>query len=244
MKKYYLHDGKEQQGPFDIEDLRAKKIKRDTSIWYEGLDEWTLADNLYELKDLFSNTTPPPFSAKSTIPPPLTQKPPIQQSPIYTMPVRKKKSILGIILQAIGAIGAMFIVVIIIGIIIDRSSGSTNDDPQTYQEKVMTVAEIENSQPTRFLTADGKYKENLLGTKLKVYGTIKNTATVASFKDAKVKVTYYTKTNTAIGSKTYTIYETFGPQSTVQFTLKIENYQDVSSIGWDVIDAIGIGKSE
>lgn len=243
MKKYFLHDGKEQQGPFDIEDLKAKNIKRETSIWYEGLAEWTIADNVFDLKDLFIKTIPPPFTAKPTITP-LIQTPPIKLSPIIPITAPKKKNTIGIILQSIGAVGAILIVVLIIGKIINSNSVSSNNNPQTYQEKVMTVAEIENSQPTQFLTADGKYIQNFLGTKLKVYGTITNTATVASYKDAKVKVTYYTKTKTEIGSNTYTIYETFAPQSTVQFELKIENYQDVSTINWDVIDAIGIGKTK
>ena len=239
MKKYYLHNGNEQQGPFDIEALKARNIKKDTPIWYEGLSEWTIAEDVYDLKDLFNKTTPPPFAAKSTIPP-MTEKPPIKLSPIIPITAPKKKNTIGIILQSIGAIGAIIIVILIIGKIIESNSVSSNSNPQTYQEKVMTVAEIESSQPTRFLTADGRYRQNLLGTKLKVFGTIRNTATIASFKDAKVKVTYYTKTNTEIGSKTYTIYETFAPQSTVQFELKVENYQDVSTINWEVIDAIGI----
>ena len=65
---------------------------------------------------------------------------------------------------------------------------------------------------------------------------------LASFKDAIVKVTYYSKTKTILGSKTYTIYETFAPQSNVRFELRIENFQNVNTIGWDVIDATGIGK--
>lgn len=239
MKKYYLHDGKEQQGPFDIEDLKAKSIKKDTSIWYEGLAEWTIADNVYELKDLFIKTTPPPFTAKPKIPP-LAQKPPIHQTPNIPTPTPKKKNTIGIILQSIGAIGAIIIVILIIGKITNNRSGSSNNDPQNYQEKVMTVAEIENSQPTQFLTADGNYNQNFLGTKLKVHGVIKNSATVASYKDAIVKITYYSKTKTILGSKTYTIYDTFAPHSTVHFELKIENYQNVSTIGWDVIDAVGI----
>jgi hypothetical protein len=240
VKKYYLHNGKEQQGPFSIEDLKAKNITKETSIWYEGLSDWTVADNVYELKDLLIKTTPPPFGSKTTIPP-LTP-PSIHQSPILPKPAPKKKNTLGKILQSIGIIGAVLIAVIIIGDIIKTSSGNSNNSPQTYQEKVMTIAEIEQSQPSQFLTADGNYNQNFLGTKLKVHGLIRNTATVASYKDAVVQVTYYSKTKTILGSEKYTIYETFAPHSTVNFELKIENYQDVSTIGWDVIDAVGIGK--
>jgi hypothetical protein len=117
-------------------------------------------------------------------------------------------------------------------------SSSDNSSGSSYQEKVMSVEEIERSQPTNFLTADGTYNENLWGNKLKVHGTIKNSATVASYKDAVVRVTYYSKTNTELGSKEYTIYEVFSPHSTKNFELKIDNYQEVNSIGWDVISAV------
>ena len=61
MKKYFLHNGAEQQGAFDIEDLKTKNINKDTPIWYEGLDNWTTADKIDDLKELLKTTTAPPF---------------------------------------------------------------------------------------------------------------------------------------------------------------------------------------
>lgn len=229
MKKFYLHNGKDQQGPFDIEDLKSKNINKESSIWFEGLSEWTSADKIDELQVLFSKTTPPPFSAKTTTPPSLTQQTTNSQ---HKAP--KKKNTLGIILQLIGGVGAIIIIVMII--ISNMNKGGSG---QTYQEKVMTVEEIERSQPTNFLTADGNYNENFWGDIIKVHGVIKNTATVASYKEAVVRVTYYSKTKTELGSNEYTIYENFPPHSEVKFELEIKNYKDVNSIGWDVIQATG-----
>jgi hypothetical protein len=231
MKKFYLHNGIDQQGPFDIEDLRSKNINKETSIWFEGLPEWTSADKIDELKELFSKTTPPPFNAKTTTPPPI-QKPEKQPTTNSQQTAPKKKNTLGIILQSIGVVGAIVIIAMII--IANMNKGGRG---QTYQEKVMTVEEIERSQPTNFLTADGNYNENFWGDKIKVHGVIKNTATVASYKDAVVRVTYYSKTKTELGSNEYTIYDNFPPHSEVKFELEIENYKDVNSIGWDVIQA-------
>jgi len=121
----------------------------------------------------------------------------------------------------------------------DEALNNLNDEA-SYEEKVMSVEEEELSQPTKFLNAGGTYNENLLGNKLKVHGEITNRATVARFKDAVVRITYYSKTKTVLGSKDYTIYEIFAPNSTTNFELKIDNYQDVYSIGWEVISAVGI----
>ncbi len=54
MKYFYLHNGTDQQGPFDIQDLNDKNITWETAIWYEGLKEWTTVGNVDELRDLAS----------------------------------------------------------------------------------------------------------------------------------------------------------------------------------------------
>lgn len=236
MKKYFLHNGTEQQGPFDIEDLKAKKITKDTAIWCEGLPDWTTAGMIVELNELFNVSTPPPFNSKSSTPPP--QRPSSVKSDESSKADPNKKNTLGTILQSIGAVGALIIIgIIIYGYLHNRNGGQAKTDSQTYQEKVMTVEEIERAQPANFLSAGGTYNENLWGDKLKVHGKIKNNATVASYKDAVVRVTYYSKTKTALATKEYTIYDNFPPHSEVNFELKIENYIDVNSIGWDVIKA-------
>lgn len=118
---------------------------------------------------------------------------------------------------------------------LNNSSGYGSGD--SYQEKVMTIEEIERSQPTNFLSANGTYRENFWGDKIKVNCVLTNRATVATYKDAVVRITYYTKTKTELGSKEYSVYEIFPPNSSKTIELKIDNYKDVNSIGWDVISA-------
>lgn len=62
MKKYFLHNGKDQEGPFDINDLKVKNINADTPVWFEGISEWTTIKEVPELKSLISK--PPPFIKK------------------------------------------------------------------------------------------------------------------------------------------------------------------------------------
>lgn len=63
MKKYFLYDGSQQTGPFDIEELKSKKLNKDMPIWFEGLDDWTTIDKVDELKEIFT-VIPPPFVVK------------------------------------------------------------------------------------------------------------------------------------------------------------------------------------
>lgn len=134
----------------------------------------------------------------------------------------------------------VIIIVIIGGIkILDSINHFINSPSKefSYHENLMTVEEIEKSKPTNFLTADGTYTENLWRDKIKINGKIKNSATVAIYKDAVIRVTFYSKTKTILKSEDYIIYEIFPPHSTKNFELKINNFKNVNSIGWDVISA-------
>ncbi|MBL7902991.1 MAG: DUF4339 domain-containing protein [Bacteroidia bacterium] len=73
MKIYFLHNGTEQQGPFDIEDLKTKNINKKTPIWHEGLENWTTADKIGDLKELFETKSPPPFNEPKITPPPISK---------------------------------------------------------------------------------------------------------------------------------------------------------------------------
>ena len=233
MKKFYLYNGTDQQGPFDMEDLKSKNITKDTPIWHEGLSEWTTAKEIDELKDLIKTSTPPPFGTRTITPPPIKKTQVSETKEAQKPTIKKEKSGRGVFIL----IGLVVIVAGGLWIANMDSSNGSSTGGGTYQEKVMTIEDIEHSQPTKFLNASGTYNQNFWGDQIKVHGVIKNTATVASYKDALVKVTYYSKTKTELGSKEYTIYENFPPHSEVTFELKIQNYKDVSEIGWDVIQA-------
>jgi hypothetical protein len=90
MKKYFLHDGSQQAGPFDIEELKSKNLNRETPIWYEGLEEWTAISKIAELKEIIIST-PPPFTAKLASPPPV-EKPVAQQKVFVNKPKQSRST--------------------------------------------------------------------------------------------------------------------------------------------------------
>lgn len=59
MKKYFLHNGTESSGPFDFEELKAKKITKKSPVWFEGMDNWKYAGEVGELSPLFVVLPPP-----------------------------------------------------------------------------------------------------------------------------------------------------------------------------------------
>lgn len=75
MKQYYYSNGQEQFGPFSFENLKEKNITAETLIWFEGLEKWTSANNISELKSFLELTPPPLITANveptQSTPPPL-----------------------------------------------------------------------------------------------------------------------------------------------------------------------------
>lgn len=61
MKEYYFLSGKEQNGPFSIEELKTQNLTSETLIWTEGIESW---QKLKDFPDLFQQikykSTPPP----------------------------------------------------------------------------------------------------------------------------------------------------------------------------------------
>lgn len=68
MKEYYIFINEEQLGPFNIDELKAKKLSRETKVWFEGLEDWKNASEINELKTIL-NSIPPPINSFASKPP-------------------------------------------------------------------------------------------------------------------------------------------------------------------------------
>ncbi len=121
MKKYYLHDGKEQIGPLDFQEVRERQISSDTYVWMEELPDWEKAGNIPELKEAISKK-PPPFA-----------KTPPEFKP--TTPPKRKKTLL-LILSILAFLFVIWVIVYALGS--NTSSiftGSSSDDTVSIQQQ-------------------------------------------------------------------------------------------------------------
>ena len=78
----------------------------------------------------------------------------------------------------------------------NNSQTSEPSNPQTYQEKKMTLEETEKANPTDFLKVTGTYRQNLIDQWV-VEGSVTNSASVATYKDVVLDIVYFSKTQTA-----------------------------------------------
>ncbi len=61
-----------------------------------------------------------------------------------------------------------------------------------------------------------------------ISGRLNNAATLARYKDAQLKLSFYSQTNTLIDEQTYTIYEYLEPNSSKSFSFKIDGYPEAT----------------
>lgn len=72
-RSYFIHIDNQQLGPLTLAQVREKPITRATLVWYEGLTAWVGAENIDELKDLFTTQAAPPnWTPPPSAPPPAT----------------------------------------------------------------------------------------------------------------------------------------------------------------------------
>ncbi len=64
MRKYFIVAGYQRKGPYSIDELRERKITKDTLIWFFELSEPKPAGEIEQIKDAFSEAKTPIVDAK------------------------------------------------------------------------------------------------------------------------------------------------------------------------------------
>lgn len=93
------------------------------------------------------------------------------------------------------------------------------DKKDKYEQTKETLEQTEKKNPKRFLTVQGSDRKNLIGQTV-IKGTITNKATVASFKDVDVELSFYSKTGALLQRDHEVVYETIAPGNNTGFKTK------------------------
>ena len=137
----------------------------------------------------------------------------------------------------------IIIVLCIIGIIIVASTcffWGYNDgldlcNNQKSSTLILRLADEEEKFLLQYLTDE----DVTLSSNGRIKGVFRNKASVTAFKDIKVKVTFYSKTDTPIQSQEYTIYEWVMPNEKKAFTLNVSTPEAHNSFSFEIIGATG-----
>jgi hypothetical protein len=117
--------------------------------------------------------------------------------------------------------------------------GSSTFSPEKYNRQVEDVTKIEKANPLKFLTVDAAAKRTLLGvgTKFKVSGTIKSTASATTFNEVELLLQFLSKDGAVIGSMDYTLHEVIKPNSSINFDFKIEKPLEAEDVKCSINNA-------
>jgi hypothetical protein len=116
----------------------------------------------------------------------------------------------------------------------DVKTGSGKKDK--YEETKENLAETEKKNPVRFLSVSSHDKKNLIGQTV-IKGTLKNKATVASYKDVEVELSFFSKTGALLEKDIEVIYETVAAGKETDFKTKYFAPKGTDSVVLKVVSA-------
>ena len=117
------------------------------------------------------------------------------------------------------------------------------DDPKAkdeYQKTKESLGQTEKKNPKNFLTVSGSDRKSVIGQIVGIHvikGTVTNKATVASFKDVDVELSFFSKTGALLEKSHEMVYETIAPGSSVNFKTKYTFPTGTDSVGMKITGA-------
>jgi hypothetical protein len=119
----------------------------------------------------------------------------------------------------------------------DQNAASKSKDP--YKSSKLTIEQIEQQNPIRFLEIEGKDKHNLIGQTV-VKGVITNKATVVTYKDIYVTIKFISKTGAVLEEDEEVIYDEVKPGSNINFKSKFFAPKGTEDVKMKIIKAVSV----
>lgn len=123
------------------------------------------------------------------------------------------------------------------------SNGDKSNDPKAndeYQKTKESLGETEKKNPKQFLTVNGYDRKSVIGQLVGIRvikGTVTNKATVATFKDVDVELSFFSKTGALLEKTHEMVYETIAPGNSVSFKTKYTFPTGTDSVGMKIFGA-------
>jgi hypothetical protein len=140
-------------------------------------------------------------------------------------------------------IGLIIAIMLLLGVFYYNNENSQGTSQLSFELKEKSPEELraelakkEQNNPTEYLKGKMGMRSNLIGEKI-LEGVVVNNATIATFKDIVLKVSFLSKTNSIIGSKEFTFYEILAPKETKAFKFKTFTPKEVKDFSFEIIGA-------
>jgi hypothetical protein len=130
-----------------------------------------------------------------------------------------------------------FITCLLVSVLLFGCHSGEQKPSAKYEEKKATLEEMERDSPLKFLRVTSSHHGNLLNQTV-VEGEITNKATLVSFKNIQVQVSFLDKDNTVIEKQKETLDDVVKPGATNDFKIKTSHVKGASSVTIDIIAAV------
>lgn len=111
-------------------------------------------------------------------------------------------------------------------------------DSQSYEKVKETLAEKEKNSPAKFIQVSVRKRKNIIGQTV-VLGTLTNYATLATYKDVEIRLSFYSKTAVKLDEGLETVYEVIAPGKSVKFKTKYFAPKGTDSVAVKINKASG-----
>lgn len=109
-------------------------------------------------------------------------------------------------------------------------------EKETYQINKNALLAKEVKEPAMFLTVNGSSKKNIIGQTI-VKGTLTNKASIATYKDVDIKLSFFSRTKTLLETDKETIYLILDPGESRGFKTKYFAPKGTDSVALQVLGA-------
>lgn len=116
------------------------------------------------------------------------------------------------------------------------NSENSGQEQKSYKETKNALLKKEERDPAAFITVNGNSKKNIVGQTV-VKGTLVNKASVATYKDVNLQLTFYSKTKALLETDKETIYQILNPGDVQDFKTKYFAPKGTDSVGLKVLGA-------
>jgi len=105
-----------------------------------------------------------------------------------------------------------------------------------YEQTKDNLEQTEKKNPQRFLTVEGHDRKNLIGQRV-IKGTITNKASVASYKDVDIELSFYSETGALLERDHEVVYETIAAGGSTNFKTKYFAPKGTDSVAMKIASA-------
>ncbi|MFZ1785934.1 MAG: hypothetical protein WAU23_12085 [Ferruginibacter sp.] len=116
-------------------------------------------------------------------------------------------------------IAALFVLVFFVTACGSNEKTAETKEKDKYEQTKETLEETEKKNPKRFLQVEGSDRKNLLRQTV-IKGTITNKATVVSYKDIDVELSFFSETGALLLKDHEVVYKVVAPGSSESFKYK------------------------